>query len=287
MAKKIDDLRNAEEKFRALLNKRDDINAQASAIRSERDTLNDQRRELQEQVREVRDKRDALVAEMRAYKDRRNDLQRKAKELIEFKGKLKGRPMGDLNSEIRKLSSEIESLDLTQQTVPMTIPKERKLLDDLKAKRQELERVRTILGDQEKIAEEIHDIDQSIDELFRRADKEHEEVVRLSNESQEHHDHVTSVMKEISSLKGVADKKHADFVKLREDADAAHQKATDMRDKIIGIRKERRASWQEEQDTVNEVNKAARDIFDDEKRKDAAAEEALQLLLNKKKVEMR
>ena len=287
MAKKIDDLRNAEEKFRALLNKRDDINAQASAIRSERDTLNDQRRELQEQVRDVRDKRDALVSEMRAYKDRRNDLQRKAKELIEFKGKLKGRPMGDLNSEIRKLSGEIENLDLTQQTVPMTIPKERKLLDDLKAKRQELERVRTILGDQEKIVEEIHDIDQSIDELFRQADKEHEEVVRLSNESQEHHDHVTSVMKEISSLKGVADKKHADFVKLREDADAAHQKATDMRDKIIEIRKERRASWQEEQDSVNEVNKAARDIFDDEKRKDAAAEEALQLLLNKKKVEMR
>ncbi|MCJ7489338.1 MAG: hypothetical protein MUO87_04235 [Thermoplasmata archaeon] len=287
MAKKIDDLRNAEEKFRALLNKRDDINAQASAIRSERDMLNDQRRELQEQVREVRDKRDALVAEMRAYKDRRNDLQRKAKELIEFKGKLKGRPMGDLNSEIRKLSGEIENLDLTQQTVPMTIPKERKLLDDLKAKRQELERVRTILGDQEKIVEEINDIDQSIDELFRQADKEHEEVVRLSNESQEHHDRVTSVMKDISSLKGVADKKHTDFVKLREDADAAHQKATDMRDKIIDIRKERRASWQEEQDAVNEVNKAARDIFDDEKRKDAAAEEALQLLLNKKKVEMR
>jgi len=284
MAKKIDDLRNAEEKFRALLNKRDDINAQASAIRSERDTLNDQRRELQEQVREVCDKRDALVAEMRVYKDRRNDLQRKAKELIEFKGKLKGRPMGDLNSEIRKLSGEIESLDLTQQTVPMTIPKERKLLDDLKAKRNELERVRTILVDQEKIVKEIRDIDQSIDELFRQADKEHEEVVRLSNESQEHHDHV---MKEISSLKGVADKKHADFVKLREDADAAHQKATDMRDKIIEIRKERRAEWQEEQDSVNEVNKAARDIFDDEKRKDAAAEEALQLLLNKKRVEMR
>ncbi len=287
MAKKIDDLRNAEEKFRALLNKRDEINSQAAIIRSERDTLNDQRRELQDQVRDVRDKRDALVTEMRVYKDRRNDLQRKAKELIEFKGKLKGRPMGDLNSEIRKLSDEIKNLNLTQQTVPMTIPKERKLLDDLKAKREELERVRTILVDQEKIVKEIRDIDQSIDELFRQADKEHEEVVRLSNESQEHHDKVTSVMKEVSSLKGVADKKHADFVKLREGADAAHQKATDMRDKIIEIRKERRASWQEEQDSVNEVNKAARDTFDDEKRKDAAAEEALQLLLKKKKVEMR
>ena len=287
MAKKIDDLRNAEEKFRALLNKRDEINAQASALRSERDSLNDQRKVIQDDLRTARDKRDALVVEMRVHKDRRDDLQRKAKELIEFKRKLKGRPLGDLNTEIRKLSREIEGLELKQQTVPMTIPKERELLDDLKAKMKELESVRVILAEQEKIVKEIHGIDQSIDELFRQADKEHEEVVRLSNESQVHHDHVTSLMKDVSSLKAAADKKHADFVKLREDADAAHQKAMDMREKVIEIRKERRVSWQEEQDSVKEVNRAARDALDDQEKRDAAAEEALQLLLKKKKVEIR
>ena len=55
MARKISDLRSAEEKFRALLNKRDDINAQAAAFRSERDGLNAKKREAQEKVREERD----------------------------------------------------------------------------------------------------------------------------------------------------------------------------------------------------------------------------------------
>lgn len=286
MAKKISDLRSAEEKFRALLNKRDGINAQAAVFRSERDRLNDQKRGIQEQVRDERDRRDALVAEMRAHKERRNDLQRQAKELIEFKQKLRGRPLGDLNDEIKALSKQIKDIDLKQQTVPMALPDEKKLLDDLKAKIVELERVKNILTEQEKIVKEIHNIDQSIDELFRRADKEHEEVVRLSNESQERHDRVTALMKDVAVLKGSADKNHAEFVKLKEEADTVHAKAVDMRDKIIEIRKERRATWQEEQDSIKAVNEATRKALDDEKRKDQAAEEALELLLKKRKVEI-
>ena len=287
MAKKISELHNAEEKFRALLNKRDEINSQAAVFRSERDSLNDQKRAIQEQIRDERDKRDALVAEMRVHKEQRDGLQRQAKELIEFKRNLKGRPLGDLNEEIKALSKQIRDLDLKQQTVPMTIPEERKLLDSLKAKMSELERVRIILSEQEKVVKEIHNIDQSIDELFRRADKEHEEVVRLSDESQTHHDRVTSLMREVASLKASADKKHADFVKLREEADAAHNKAADMRDKIIEIRKERRMAWQEEQDSIKAVNEATRRALDDEEKKDQAVEEALALLLKKKKIEIR
>ena len=287
MAKKISDLRSAEEKFRALLNKRDDINAQAAVFRSERDSLNDEKRDVQEKVREERDGRDALVAEMRVHKDQRNDLQRQAKELIEFKRKLKGRPLGDLNEEIKALSKQINDLNLKQQTVPMALPEEKKLLDDLRAKMAELERVKVILSEQEKIVKEIHSIDQSIDELFRRADREHEEVVRLSKESQERHDRVTALMKDVAVLKGAADKNHAEFVKLREEADAVHQKAVEMRDKIIEIRRERRAAWKEEQDSIKAVNEATRKALDDERRKDQAAEEALELLLKKKKVEIR
>jgi len=287
MAKKISDLRNAEEKFRALLNKRNDINAQASVFRSERDSLNERKRDVQEEVRDERDKRDALVAEMRAHKDARNDLQRQAKELIEFKHSLKGRPLGDLNEEIKALSKQMHELDLKQQTVPMTIPEERKLLDGLRAKMAELERVRSILSEQEKVVKEIHNIDQSIDELFRRADKEHEEVVRFSDESQKRHDRVTTLMKEVASLKASADKKHADFMKMREEADAAHNKAADMRDKIIEIRKEKRMAWQEEQDSIKAVNEATRKALDDEEKKDQAVEEALALLLKKKRVEIR
>ena len=128
MPKKISELQSAELKFRASLNKRDEINQQAVVLRSERDSLNDQKKGLQDQLRDARDRRDALVAEMRAHKQRRDDLQKKAKELIEFKKKLKGMPMGDLKGEVHALQAEARMMELRQQTVPLTIPKERELL---------------------------------------------------------------------------------------------------------------------------------------------------------------
>ncbi len=287
MAKKISELRSAEEKFRALLNKRDEINATAAATRAERDTLNDQKKDLQEQMRDLRDKRDALVAEMKVFKARRGELQAKAKELIAFKQSLKGRPLGDLNEEMRNLSREIKKMDTHQQTVPMTIPKERALLDEMRAKMKDLERVKEILSEQEKIKKEISNIDQSIDELFKQADQQHAEVVRLSDESQKFHEQATGVMKDVAALKAAADKKHADYMKLREEADAVHQKASEMRGKIIEIRKEKRAAWQEEQNAVRDVNLATRKALDDRDKKDRAADEALELLLKKGKVEIR
>jgi uncharacterized coiled-coil DUF342 family protein len=287
MPKKISELRSAEERFRALLNKRDEINATAAATRAERDTLNDRKKELQEQMRDLRDKRDALVAEMRAFKVRRDEFQRKAKELIAFKQSLRGRPLGDLNEEIRNLSREIGKMDTHQQTVPMTIPKERALLDEMRVKMRELERVKEILSEQEKIKKEISSVDQSIDELFKRADQEHAEVVRLSEESQKFHEQATAVMKDVAALKASADKKHADYMKLRQEADAVHEKASEMRGRIIEIRKEKRAAWQEERNAVNEVNLATRKALDDREKKDKAADEALELLLKKGKIQIR
>ncbi|MCJ7607191.1 MAG: hypothetical protein MUO94_05040 [Thermoplasmata archaeon] len=287
MPRKISELSSAEEKFRALLNKRDDINAQAAATRAERDSLHEQRKDLQEQLGDYRDKRDALVAEMRVFKVRRDGLQGKAKELIAFKQSLRGRPLGDLNDEMRNLSREIRKMDTDQQTVPMTIPKERALLDELRAKMKELERIKDILSEQEKIKTEIKSIDQSIDELFRQADKEHEEVVRLSEESRKFHEQATGVMKDVAALRAVGDKKHQDYMKLREDADAVHQKASEMRGKIIEIRKEKRAAWEEERNAVKEVNLATRKALDDKGKKDRAADDALELLFKKGKIEIR
>lgn len=286
MPKKISELQNAELKLRALLNKRDEINELAALLRSERDTLNDQKRVFQDQMRAAREKRDALVAEMRAHKKRRDELQAKAKELIEFKKKMKGKPMGDLKDELRALQRQVKDMELRQQTVPLSIPDERKLLEQTKAKTAEVERLKAIIAEQEKIAKEVKDIDRSIDALFRQADKEHEEVVRLSEEQHKAHEEATAAMKELLAIKATADKKHADFLKLREEADAVHQKAEELRSKVIEIRKEKRMERMEEFRAVREVNIAARRALDDEKKREKAFDEALETLLRKGKLEL-
>jgi uncharacterized coiled-coil DUF342 family protein len=285
--KKISELQSAELRFRALLNKRDAINEQAAVLRSERDRLHEQKMALQDDMKAARDKRDSLVAQMRVHKSKRDGFQAKAKELIEFKKKLKGSPMGSLKDEIRAQDAEVRTMELRQQTVPLKIPEERKLLEGIKKKTEELKRLKVVLGEQEKIQKEVHDLDKSIDALFRQADKEHAEVVRFSEDQHKAHEEATAHAKEIAALTGAANKKHEEFLKLREDADAAHQKAQDMRDKIIEIKGAKRQERMEERKAVRDVNLASRKALDDKNVRDKAADDALQLLLKKGKIEIR
>jgi len=285
--KKISELDGAELKFRALLNKRDEINEQAAVLRSERDSLHEQKKGLQDQMKEARDKRDALVGQMRGHKKRRDDLQAKAKELIEFKKKLKGKPMGSLKDGIRAMEGEVRVMELRQQTVPLTIPKERELLEGIKRRVAEIQKLKVVLAEQEKIQKEVHDLDKSIDALFRQADKEHAEVVRLSEDQHKAHEEASALFKEIATLTASANKKHNEFLKLREDADASHQKAQEMRDKIIEIKGEKRRERMEERKAIRDVNIAARKALDDKGVRDKAADEALQVLLKKGKIEIR
>lgn len=286
MPKKISELQSAELKLRALLNKRDEINDQAAILRSERDSLNEQKMDLQDQMNAARDKRDAFVAEMRVHKKRRDELQAKAKELIEYKKKMKGKPMGDLKDEIRNAERQVKEMILRQQTVPLTIPDERKLLEAIKAKTAEVDKLKKTLSEEEKVFKEIKDVDRSIDALFREADKSHAEVVRLSEEQHKAHEEASGFMKELVALRASADKKHQEFIKLREEADGVHQKALELRGKVLEIRKEKRMERFEEERAVRDVNVAARRALDDKDKREKAIDEALATLLKNGKLEI-
>jgi uncharacterized coiled-coil DUF342 family protein len=286
MPKKISELQSAELKLRALLNKRDEINEQAAILRSERDSLNSQKMGLQDQMNAARDKRDALVAEMRVHKKRRDELQAEAKELIEYKKKMKGKPMGDLKDEIRGAERQVKEMILKQQTVPLSIPDERKLLEAIKTKTAEVDKLKKVLAEQDKVFKEIKDVDRSIDALFREADKSHAEVVRLSDEQHKAHDEATSFMKELVSLRASADKKHKEFIKLREEADGVHQKALELRGKVLEIRKEKRMERYEEERAVRDVNIAAKRALDDKDKREKAIDDALATLLKNGKLEI-
>ncbi|MDH4123921.1 MAG: hypothetical protein OEV21_07560, partial [Thermoplasmata archaeon] len=55
--KKIDELKSAEEKFRMIVAKRDEFNAQAQSVRIERDALNEKKKELRARLDDLRDER--------------------------------------------------------------------------------------------------------------------------------------------------------------------------------------------------------------------------------------
>lgn len=284
--KTISELQSAEEKLSALLNKRDEINEQAFVLRSERDSLNERKRTVREALAAARDQRDALVAEMRLHKAKRDELQKKAKGLIAVKKDLKGDKQTDLRGGVRAVERQIREMEMKHQTTPMSVPDEREFLDEIKAKAGELAKMKKVLADQDKVDKEARGVDKSIDELFRQADKEHEEVVRLSDESQKFHDEASNLFKELKTISETADKKHQEFIKAKEEADGVHAKAMEFRDKVLEIRNAKRAERMEERSAIREVNTSARKMLDDKHKKELAADEALKTLLKGGKIQI-
>ena len=81
------ELEGAEKRYQQLIERRNELNAEANSVREERDDINAQRKKLTEEMSEIRNKMKEISEELRTHKSARNEYQRKAKELIEMKKK--------------------------------------------------------------------------------------------------------------------------------------------------------------------------------------------------------
>lgn len=285
--KKKTEEENAELRFRSHVEKRNDLNAQAREFADVRDSLNGERREILDEMRALRDERDGLVKKMRQHKKSRNAYQERARELIEVKrGKRKDIHPG-LAKELEALRADLKLLDVKQQTTTMTLEEENELLDGIKERARELERLEKVMEEQDSIISEVKDVDGSITELFSMADEEHKKVVALSNQAQEIHDRITLIVKSVSHLVAEANKNHEAYVKLKERADAYHQKAVEMREKLMAMRNLKRDEVREARKRIKEQNIAVKSALYDEKKREKAADDALDTLLKKGKVEIK
>ncbi len=284
---KVTEEENAEIRYRGIIEKRNELNDQAREFADARNMLNNERREIIEDIQVLREERDGIVKKMRQHKKLRNQHQDKAKALIEQKkGKRKGIHK-DLDRDIETIRAEVKMLELKQETTVLTIEEENELLKNLKKQYNEVKRLEAIQGEQDAILSEVKNVDEKITLLFKMADEEHAKVVALSKQSNEVHDRITLMSKSISHLISEANKNHETYVKLKERADEYHQKANEMREKIMAVRNLKRDEIREARMLVTQQNKAARMALNDEKKLEAAANDALETLLKKGKVEIR
>jgi uncharacterized coiled-coil DUF342 family protein len=270
-----------------LIQRRDALNAEAAVFREERDLLHKQKKDLADGMRALRDERNRLVDEMRGHRGRRNELQGKARELIKLKRKVRVQLRGSISGELDRLRKEVKGLEMRQQTSTLKLEDENALLDDLREKLKNLKSLEHLKSEQDKIGREVRDLDASITDLFRAADKEHELVVRLNNEANERHEKITGFGAQIATLAAEADKKHEEFLKIRARADELHQKAAEMREKVLSIRDAQRSEIREARNLLRQQNITVRKELLDEGKLDKAAEAALQLLLKKGRVVMK
>ena len=270
-----------------LIRKRDEQNIRANELREERDAVHAQKRELIEKMTALKNERDALVAEMRKHKERRGEFQAKARALLDRKKSVTGRMDRDLPGSIESLKLEIRELELRHQTNPSSIEEERDLLDRIRARTEALHELESRMGEHEDLTLKAEDLDGMIDEAFKKADAEHAEVVRLSEEAEEIHQRVVAHIEEINHLSAEGDKKHQGLLEARALADRYHQKALEMRQKLMATRREAREERKRQQEELDELNKAIKERFDSEEAQKEAEAEILELLKKKGKVSLK
>jgi phosphoserine phosphatase len=281
------ELDKAEIKLSDLMNRRDSFNEQANVLRQERDQLHEQKRSVSAEVRSLKGARDAFVREMRAHKGVRNELQDKAKKLVDIRREFRGKMKENVTGELASLRKDFKRIEMEQQTVPMKLDEENELIENLRATMRHIRELEKMKGQQDAVTKEVRDLDSTIDDLFKDADTEHEQVVHLSRKANDLHDKVTELIKNIAILIVESDKKHEEYLETREKADEIHQKVVEMREKVLTTREAQRAEVREVRQYLKQHRLEVRRNLYDEKKLDEFADKAVQALLNKGKVEIR
>ena len=257
-AAEVHDLRNLQAKFNGLVDQRNQFNDMARGAREARDQLNEHRRQRSVEIEEHKAARDKANEEMRQHKELRNAFQDQAKALIdERKGKVGGIERS-LPLKVRKLRNDLQAAVEQQQTTQLTVAKERVLVEKISEMWKELKAAEAELQKQKAVQVELTGTDGDIDELFKKADTEHTEVMRCMKVAQEHHEKFITVVKEVRVLATESNKKHHEFIAHKGKADDMHQKAMELREKVMAIRGERKAEYEARRSELREVNTVAR-----------------------------
>ena len=284
--KEIEQLKDAEKKYQAYIEKRNELNDMAKVIREERDMINNSRKDLKEKVDKVKKERDDLVSKMRHHKEIRTKFQEEAKKLIKARGKKKGEVFRNLPLRVEELKADFQMLEYRQETVPMSPAEENELIDTLREKRKDYEKTKKQLNKQKLVEIDISDKDNTIDELFKKADEEHKMVQKYYDENQKKHEKYIKLVNELSLSIAEGNKKHEQYMKIRNEAQKIHDKAFEMRSKIIAIKGERRKRWDEAKKAIKDQNIKARKAVMDKEKLEKIADKSVDALKKGEKISL-
>jgi uncharacterized coiled-coil DUF342 family protein len=285
--KKRSEVESAERKYEELLQKRNEINDLAKSMRDERDLVNQKKQATIDLVQEIKAEKDKLVKVRKGHIDLRNKYQAKAKELIGKKKDRTKRIFADLPSEVQARRAELKMLEMRQQTMPMSIEKERELTDDIRKKHADLADMEKQLSQQSGLNAEVKELDGSIDDLFKKADEQHANVVELSSKIDEFNKRMKGLVDELTSMHNEANKKHDLHLKLRARADEVHLKAQEMRQKVMSMKREQNADEREGRQVIKQSNVETRQFFSDRSTEEKIKDDALEKLKKGGKIELK
>jgi len=284
--KSLSELDQAEIKLQTLFEKRGALNQEASVFRQERDLIHEAKREITGRIREIRVRRMEHIADARGHRDKRNELQRRGKEFIEVKRKLRGQSYRSAGEEFRQMKRQIDDLEFRQQTATLSLSDENKLLDTLKSKMRRLSELEALKIGEDRLAAEVMDLDAEITNLFAAADLEHRAAQEASEKARELDSEMDVFIPQVSALALEGDHKHEAYLEAKARADEVHAKIVAMREKVLAVRETQRAERREARELLKAQNRSVRRNLFDEKMLEESANDALRALLQKGRVEI-
>jgi uncharacterized coiled-coil DUF342 family protein len=223
---------------------------------------------------------------MKHHKQIRNKLQEEGKKLIESKRKKKGEVFKNLPLRIEELKADVQMLEYRQETVPMSPGEENELIEKIRIKKEEFEKTKKLMEKQKLVEIEITDKDNTIDELFKKADEQHNLVQKYYKENQQKHEKYIKLVNELSLSISESNKKHEQYIELRAEAQKVHDKAYEMKSRIISIKGERRKRRDEAKKAIQDQNVKARKSVMDKKKLEKIADESVQSLKKGEKISL-
>lgn len=280
---------NLEKKADLFVQKRNEYNDQAQLARGERDLLNSKKQELFQQMDAIKKERDAHNADLREHKEKRNAFQQQAKLLIaKQRGQKREKKDEGPNPIFRakELQGEIRDMEYQQQTSVLTTKEENRLIDSIRKKRIELASLAKEAEKAKQINIDLRSTSDAIDQLFKMADAEHQEVVKYYKLAQEAHERFMKVFQEASQVIASANQKHQEFLDIRAKADEQHKQFLELRSKILELRGKDIMERQEARAIIREQRDQVRRAVADPQKLEEHAEDVLTQLKKGGKIKL-
>jgi uncharacterized coiled-coil DUF342 family protein len=262
-----------------LLKKLNELEMQATNLRSQREMLNDEARRWSEKRNQLNDEARKLREEAAKLKSRRDDLNHKVRELKKLWEKaerdleVKVTEISKIKENLRLLQNQvsgreialrqqIQALDWKLQTTPLTPSEERLVVSQVKT----LETQLVTYAQLRKIKNQLIKCQGEIVAAKARIKSLREQLLNYVKESQACHTKMVEFIQLANSVKFKADNAHKAFLEIKQRADEVHQAYIKTRSQVRDV--ERQIKQIADNIKLEQIKKAteARDRL----RKDAA-----------------
>ncbi|MFW9885119.1 MAG: coiled-coil protein, partial [Candidatus Thorarchaeota archaeon] len=232
-----------------------------------RDEHNKEVRSLIESVKAEREERDRINKEISEAKDRRSAIHAQLKSVYEEIRELRSNIVGSPSTDQRRMMRRVEELEWRQQTEQLSMDEERSIVEEIA----KIEAKLVKIGQEKEKQDRIHEQRRLARRLKEEASEAHQRVLKLSEQSQIHHQEVVRIRPQLEEFKRSADTAHQNFVEWLKKVKDGETKLKEVRTEIDEIYGKIRKFESERRDTA-ETERREEKKFHEQERVDAAVE---------------